>query len=516
MNVRLSGKRPLRKSLCPDGFLRKSERKKTQSLEVTTTTIINTCQAVALGKDGQLVDASSTADTDAASSALEGKGTPSHVETVLAACAKGNEQSSVSCAGISPTDDAVGDHQSNTACAAIGQAIEALYDEQYLTRSEILSPTSPAMSASTTAYTAKENSRIANGNPSEAGGGVIVLIEIPSQSSAGDTFATSSLQCCTRLNDTSTREIHDASSEQTEHVGRLTRSTPRFSDDTNLLKDFLSRAQAKKAAKEDQSNVSARMILRRLSPRAALADVTLSPPQPTELTNRPATSPIKQQDAPQGQGDNDNDDEDDDDDDDNEEEEEEEEEEEKGNDEGDNGEEKLDEAATEIGSCRRSTRTRFFTPAKTAVITRIPVRRADGTEPIVLQRSEAQALALATRNNTRRNKGQSKPPKLRLKILPAEAADEVTRAPSRAERGKGKAVGWDKKLVYHLEPLEWKEGDERRARVRRLRKLGAVNGTPAGKKAFMELDSSIIEDGAPKGRRKSKGRVSSKVGSAEI
>lgn len=500
--MRLSGKRPLRKSLCPDGFLRKSERKKTQSLEVTTTTIIETCQAVALGKDGQPVDASSTADTGVASSALEGKCTPSHVETVLAACAKENEQSSVSYAGISPVDDAVRDHQSNTACAAIGQAIEAIYDEQYLTRSEIRSPTSPAMSASTTAYTAKEILRIANGNPSEAGGGVLVLIEIPSQSSADDTLAPSSLQCGTRLNDTNTREIHDASSEQTEQVGRLTRSTPRFSDDTNLLKDFLSRAQAKKAAKEDQSNVSARMILRRLSPRAALADVTLSPPQPTELTSCLGTSPIKQQDAPEGQGDNDNDD--DNDDDDNEEEEE-------GKDEGDNGdkgEEKLDEAAIEIGSCRRSTRTRFFTPAKTAVITRIPVRRADGTEPIVLQRSEAQALALATRNNTRRNKGQSKPPKLRLKIVPVEAADEVTRAPSRAERGKGKAVGWDEKLVYDLEgPLEWQNGDERRARVRRLRKLGAVNGTPAvGKKAFMELDSSN-EDGAPKGRRKSKGRV---------
>lgn len=501
MNVRLSGKRPLRKSLRPDGFLRKGGRKKSQSLEVTTTTIIETFQAVALGKDDQLVDASSTTDTDAAISALEGKGTPSHVATVLAACANGNDQSSISCADISQTDDAVGDDQSNTAAAAIDQATEALYDEQYLTPSDILSPTS--MSASTTAYIADEISRIADGNPSEAGDGVLILIEIPPQSSADHTFATNSLQCGTRLNDTNTREIHDVSSEQTEQVGKLTRSTPRFSDDTNLLKDFLSRAQAKKAAKEDQSNVSARMILPRLSPRAALADVTLSPPQPTELASRPGTSPVKQQDTLEGHGDNNDDDDDDDDN------EEKEEGEEKGKDKcdnGDEGEEKLDGAARETGSCRRSTRTRFFTPAKTAVITRIPVRRADGTEPIVLQRSEAQALALATRNNTRRNKGQSKPPKLRLKKLPAEAADEVTIAPSRAERGKGKAVGWDEKLVDYLNPLEWQEGDERRARVRRLRKLGAVNGTPAPKKAFVELDSSN-EDGAPKGRRKSKGRV---------
>lgn len=500
MNVRFSGKRPLRKSLRPDGILRKSERKKSQSLEVTTNAIIETCEAVALEKEDQLVDASFTADTDAAISALKAKGTPLHVETVLAACANATDQTSVSCAEISQTDDAAGDDQSNTASAAICQAIDALHDEQYLTPSEILSPTSPAISVSTTAYKADELLRIADSNPSEAGGGVLILIEIPPQSSADDSFATNSLQCGTRTNDSNTREISDASSEQTEQVGRWTRSTPRFSDETNLLKEFLSRAQAKKAAKDDQSNVSARMILPRLSPRAALAKAALSPLQPTELASRPGTSIIKQQMNALNCHD-DNDDYDDDD------TEKEEEKVEKKEDDGDNGDEKLDGAAIETASCRRSTRTRFFTPAKTAIVTRIPVRRADGTEPIVLQRSEAQALAIATRNNTRRNKGQSKPPKLALKKLPAESTDEVTIAPSRAETGKGRAVGWDEKLVYYLDPSEWQKGGETRARVRRLRNLGAVNVTPAPKKAFMEMDNSTNEDGTPKGRRKSKGKV---------
>lgn len=493
MTVRFSGKRPLRKSLRPDGFLRKGERKKSQSLEVTTTNIIETCQAVALGKEVQLVDASTNTDTDAAINALDDKGTPPYVETVLAACAKGNDQSSVPCAETSQRVDAVGDDQSITAGSAIGQAIEAPYDEQYLTPSEILSPTSPTISASTTAYRADELLSIADSNPSEARGGVSILIEIlPQSSSADDNFATNSLQRGSRLNDTNTRESPDASSEQTKKVGRWTRSTPRFSDDTNLLKDFLSRVQAKKAAKDDQSNVSARMNLPRLSPRGVLADVTLSPPQPTELASRPGTSPLKQQlDALDGHGGNDYDDDDEDEDE---------------GDNGDEGDEKLDGAAIETASIRRSTRTRLFTPAKTAVITRIPIRRADGTEPIVLQRSEAQALAIATRNNTRRNKGQSKPPKLTLKKLPAEAADEVTIAPSRAERGNGRVVGWDEKLVYYLDPSEPHEGDEKRTRVRRLRKLGAVNGTPAPEKVLMEMNSSN-EDGTRKGRRKSKGRV---------
>lgn len=485
MTVRFSGKRALRKSLRPDGFLKKGERKKSQLLEVTTT-VIESCQAVALEKDDKVVYASTTADTDAAITAL---GDIGRVETVLAAYANGDDQSS---AETSQTVDAVEDHQSNTAAAAIGQANEVLYDQQYLTALENLSPTSPAISASTTAYTADELSRIADSNRSEAREGVAVLIEVPPQSSAEDKPATNSPQCHKILNDTETREIPD------EQVGRWTRSTPRFSDDTNLLKDFLSRARAKKAAKDDQSDVSARMIPPRLSLRAALADVTLSPPQPS-VVNRPGTLPLKQPlDALD----------DHDDDDDEEEGEGEGKEEEEDKDEGDEVDEKLEGAGIETGSCRRSTRTRFSTPAKTAVITRIPVRRADGTEPIVLQRSEAQALAIVTRTNTRRNKGQAKPPKLTLKKLPAGGADEVTTAPNRAERGKARAVGWDNKLVYYMDGSEWQEEEEeeKRPKVRRLRKLGAVNGTPAPKKLFMEMNSSN-EDGTPKGRSKSKGRV---------
>ena len=490
----------MRKSLRPDGFLKKSERKKSQSLEVTnTSTVIETYQAVALEKD---VYASTNAETDAAIIALGDKCRSTRIGTVLAAYAVGNGHSSVPCAETSQNVDAVEDDQSNTAGAAIGQAIEALYGQQRLTALEILSPTSPAISASTTAYTPNELLKIADSNPSEAKGGVLVLIEVPLQSSAEDKAATNSPQPHPRLNDTKTREIPDASSEQTEQVGRWTRSTPRFSDDTNLLKDFLSRAQAKKAAKDDQSDVSARMIPPRLSPRAALADVTLSPPQLTEFANRPGTSSLKQAlDASDG-----HDDDDDDDDDEEEEEQKKEDDEDDDGDEGDEIDEKLEGAAVETDSCRRSMRTRFFRPAKTAVVTRIPIRRADGAEPIVLQRSEAQALATVTRANTRRNKGQAKPPKLTLKKLPAGAADEVTIAPSRAERGNARAVGWDKKLVYYLDPSEWQEGEEKRPRVRRLRKLGAVNGTPAPKKVFMEMNSPN-EDGAPKERSKSKGRV---------
>lgn len=504
MTVRFSGKRALRNSLRPDGFLRRSERKKNHFLEVTTT-VIGACQAVALEKDDQVVDTSTTAEkTDAAAvSALGDKGTPTRVGTVLSAYVDGSDHSSVPCAQTSQTTDAVEDDQSNTTGAAIGQAIEALYDQEGLTTSKILSPTSPAISPSATDYRPDELLRIADSNRLEARGGVLALIEVPPQSSAEDKPATYAAQCHTSLNDTKTSEIPDARSEQNEQVGKWTRSKSRFSDNTNLLMDFLSRAQAKKAAKDDRSNVSARMFPPRLSPRAALADITLSPPQTTEVANRPGTSPLKQR--LNGLDDHDDD-------------EEAEEEEEDGaegddedddGDEGDEGDEKLEGAAIETGSCRRSTRTRFSRPAKTAAMTRIPIRRADGTEPIVLQRSEAQELATLTRANTRRNKGQAKPPKLTLKRLPAVEADEVTVAPSRAERDMVRAVGWDKKLVYYMDPSESQEGEEeKRPRVRRLRKLGAVNGTPAPKRVVIEMkNNSSNEDGAPKRRSKSKGRV---------
>jgi hypothetical protein len=64
-------------------------------------------------------------------------------------------------------------------------------------------------------------------------------------------------------------------------------------------------------------------------------------------------------------------------------------------------------------TCRRSTRTKLpkappqAHSQRPAVPNQIPVRRANGTEFVFLQRTEAQELALVTRKNTRRNKGNA-------------------------------------------------------------------------------------------------------------
>lgn len=197
---------------------------------------------------------------------------------------------------------------------------------------------------------------------------------------------------------------------------RATQPGSRFSDETNMLREFLSRAQARKAARDRaHSAAPAPDPTTPRSPRKSLAEITnrsRSPKQPGHVAKRPGTPPGKVIVAMEESDD-------------------------------------LAEMATEQPSCRRSARTRMFTPARPApgAPSLIPVRRFDGSEKVILRRSYAQELATITRANTRRNRGQSKPPKLALRSLPVELlAGEVER---RRGEGCGKSVGWDKRLVYY-------------------------------------------------------------------
>lgn len=273
---------------------------------------------------------------------------------------------------------------------------------------------------------------------------------------------------------TQIKENSETKQEQIDGPGRRTRSITRFSDDTNMLKDFVNRVQAKKASKDIQIPISkaAPMTSPRRSPRKALAEMdqnSPSPQRPKDLANRPGTPPG---DRPLGTIDSDD----------------------------------PDDIATEPTTCRRSTRTRFFAPATTAAgaPSLIPVRRADGEAIVQLHKSHAHELATITRANTKRNKGQSKPPKATLQTLPAEASEDAIDAPG--GRGEARAVGWDETLVYYQERSDLKEGKvEKRRNVRRMRNVGATNGTPARKKLVAETDHSNGVSAA-RGRSKSKGK----------
>lgn len=259
----------------------------------------------------------------------------------------------------------------------------------------------------------------------------------------------------------------DVTVEKTESPKRKTRSETRFSDDTSMLKEFLNRAQAKKAAKTpvfSAPDLHKPQVSPRRSPRKALGshdDNALSPQKSREIANRPGTPPGKPK--PESPDPDD-----------------------------------ADDIGAEPTSCRRSTRTRLPAPSKTppGAPSFIPVRRADGTDPVVLQKSQAQELAMVTRANTRRNKGQSKPPLLALHDLPAEIAEIAVITKARGKQSK--TVDWAERLASYQDAKETGEAEEARPKVRRMKGLGSANGTPAPKRATSIVGSS---NGTPAPKR---------------
>ena len=276
-------------------------------------------------------------------------------------------------------------------------------------------------------------------------------------------------------------EVHEATQAleankmEVNSSNRKTRSGIRFSDDTSMLKEFLNRAQAKKAAKTPSltaPDLPKPQVSPRRSPRKALGSQTghdLSPQKPRDVPNRPGTPPGKPQvDAVES----------------------------------DDGE----EISAEITSCRRSTRTRLPAPVKgiPGAPSFIPVRRADGTDHVVLQKSQAQELAMVTRANTRRNKGQSKPPLLALQDLPAEITESASSITVKRRTASSKTVGWAEQLASYQDAKAAEEPEEMRPKVRRMRGLGvASTGTPAPRRTTAVVSTS---NGTPAPKRRGKVR----------
>lgn len=174
----------------------------------------------------------------------------------------------------------------------------------------------------------------------------------------------------------------------------------------------------------------------------------------------------------------------------------------------------------------RQTRLPAAPSTSTAGPNRIQFRRADGTEPIVLKKSEAQELANATRNNTRRNKGTALAAPIRLNKLKAEslkasaASDAASPKESmpvyanpEIEVYQASKLRWDQQLVYFQEegnlagltslsddelagPAETTAKIEKKsvastpARTKRAKGLGAGNGTPA--KGLLAPPASLL------------------------
>ena len=166
------------------------------------------------------------------------------------------------------------------------------------------------------------------------------------------------------------------------------------------------------------------------------------------------------------------------------------------------------EETTLTSPCRRSTRTRLPRPQRiTPVVpSSIPVRRSNGTEFIFLQRTEAQEVAITTRMNTRRNRGDAEYPRFKLPHINdpnyVSTLNQMAKVSPKKRRTR-KEVSWNEsKLteIYETEAVEQEESKqemqettllaENKPKARKMKKLGTVNGTPAPKRTVEEVETS--------------------------
>jgi hypothetical protein len=119
----------------------------------------------------------------------------------------------------------------------------------------------------------------------------------------------------------------------------------------------------------------------------------------------------------------------------------------------------------------------------------IPFRRSNGTEFVFLQKTEAQQIAIATRSNTRRNKGEALQPKMKLEALSSQPQSSPSKVGTK--RINCKQVSWDERLAYFASKGVQPEGEVKeevaaKTPVKRSRRLAAGKGTPAPKKQMAE------------------------------
>ncbi|KAL4999740.1 hypothetical protein BDV10DRAFT_52027 [Aspergillus recurvatus] len=213
----------------------------------------------------------------------------------------------------------------------------------------------------------------------------------------------------------------------------LVRSALRSSldgDDTALLNDFLSKAKARREAKAAAEAEAAATIIASDTevkepeqPPQQQVFVEIPTPERRVLedldanTSSPQKSPSKKDDKNEGVGGNDS-----------------------------------------TGPvARRSTRVRSLQRAAAPSFrTTLSLRRARGNEFVFLQRTEAQEMALATRRNTKQNKGDALMPKFKLQELARQNPDSN---PSTVNDGPRKSNKLKKYVTWNEERLVEYEGD---------------------------------------------------------
>ncbi|KAJ6090166.1 hypothetical protein N7486_008981 [Penicillium sp. IBT 16267x] len=244
---------------------------------------------------------------------------------------------------------------------------------------------------------------------------------------------------------TPTKVVRDLTQQQ---EGTLVRSALHSSldgSDTALLNDFLSKAQAKRAAKaalmDQEGDVAEKVSSAEGSPEAEIT--TPRSRRALEALDTNSPSPVKpdvtitKSDVPLG------------------------------DEAPENEVSKLimeEEPAPGSPSCRRSTRVKAPTVNVPNVRNTIALRRAKGNEFIFLQRTEAQELALATKKNTRLNRGDAVPPPYVLEAL-AKGQSEGTSPTKRYRKGASHRSSTQKSVAWNDEQLVEYEDDRQSPEV---------------------------------------------------
>ncbi|KAJ5762223.1 uncharacterized protein N7511_005605 [Penicillium nucicola] len=230
------------------------------------------------------------------------------------------------------------------------------------------------------------------------------------------------------------KAVDDLTQEQEVKLVRSALRSSLDGEDAELLNDFLSRAKAKRAAKAAQTDVE--VTEESSSPeepeiecstprsRRALEELTTNSPSPIKLQISPSKFDFARAEA---------------------------------QDEVVKG--LQEETAPASPACRRSTRAKAPSTSVPAVRNTIALRRAKGTEFIFLQRTEAQEVALATKRNTRLNKGKSVFPQVALEALAQqseelEADDKHVRSDHKGPSSrstKRKQVSWNEERMAEYE-----------------------------------------------------------------
>ena len=244
---------------------------------------------------------------------------------------------------------------------------------------------------------------------------------------------------------------------------KLVRSALRSSldgDDTALLNDFLSKAKAKREAKAAAEAEAAATIIAsdpeekepEQPPQSHKVFVEIPTPERRVLedldanTSSPQKSPSKPDEKNENVGDND--------------------------------------SASPVA--RRSTRVRSLQRAVAPSLrTTLSLRRARGNEFVFLQRTEAQETALATRRNTKQNKGDALMPKFKLQELARqtpEANYNTFSDGSRKSNKPKKYVKWNEERLVEYEGDVLGSDDELAGGSQDLKATTASKPKPAERK----------------------------------